>query len=78
MSSVRSSALGSVQINGVDVRRARHEEVVELINASGETISLKVVTVRTANAAGAPHSQHHYSTLQMGRTHRSSRGTSIG
>uniref|UniRef100_A0A8R1UGW6 Shn-1 n=1 Tax=Pristionchus pacificus TaxID=54126 RepID=A0A8R1UGW6_PRIPA len=34
-----------LQIDGVDVRRASHEEVVKLIQAAGDTITLKVITV---------------------------------
>ncbi|GMR36196.1 hypothetical protein PMAYCL1PPCAC_06391 [Pristionchus mayeri] len=38
-----------LQIDGVDVRRASHEEVVKFIQAAGDTITLKVITV-DANA----------------------------
>lgn len=34
-----------LQIDGVDVRRASHEEVVKLIQAAGDTITLKVLSV---------------------------------
>lgn len=34
-----------LQIDGVDVRRASHEEVVKLIQAAGDTITLKVYSV---------------------------------
>ncbi|KAL7072828.1 hypothetical protein ACQ4LE_007801, partial [Meloidogyne hapla] len=34
-----------LEINGVDVRAASHEQVVELIHQCGDTITLKVVTV---------------------------------
>ncbi|GMT13608.1 hypothetical protein PFISCL1PPCAC_4905 [Pristionchus fissidentatus] len=37
-----------LQIDGVDVRRASHEEVVKLIQAAGDTITLKVITVDPA------------------------------
>lgn len=33
-----------LQINGVDVRTASHDEVVRLIQASGDTITLKVIS----------------------------------
>lgn len=33
-----------LQINGVDVRSASHDQVVRLIQASGDTITLKVAT----------------------------------
>ncbi len=35
----------SVQINGEDVRCASHDQVVRLIQLSGDTITLKIVTV---------------------------------
>uniref|UniRef100_A0A914LRZ1 Uncharacterized protein n=1 Tax=Meloidogyne incognita TaxID=6306 RepID=A0A914LRZ1_MELIC len=34
-----------LEINGVDVRAASHEQVVELIHQCGDTITLKVVTI---------------------------------
>ena len=57
-----------LEINGIDVRRARHEQVVELINHAKDTITLKVVTVRSPPTNAQPH----YGTLQApSRRHRS-------
>uniref|UniRef100_A0A915BXZ2 PDZ domain-containing protein n=1 Tax=Parascaris univalens TaxID=6257 RepID=A0A915BXZ2_PARUN len=40
-----------LQINGVDVRTASHDQVVRLIHASGDTITLKVITVDPSASA---------------------------
>lgn len=34
-----------LEIDGIDVRRCSHDEVVELIQQAGDTITLKVITV---------------------------------
>ncbi|KAE9550115.1 hypothetical protein FO519_006675 [Halicephalobus sp. NKZ332] len=45
-----------LEINGVDVRKASHEQVVHLIHQSDETITLKVITV------DVPPGNGHYAT----------------
>ncbi|UMM18067.1 hypothetical protein L5515_014307 [Caenorhabditis briggsae] len=37
-----------LEIDGIDVRRCSHDEVVELIQQAGDTITLKVITVEVA------------------------------
>ena len=41
-----------LEINGVDVRRASHEQVVHLIHQSEDTITLKVITIDLPSGTG--------------------------
>ena len=43
-----------LEINGTDVRRANHDQVVQLIQAAEETITLKVITVVQPHEHQAP------------------------
>lgn len=43
-----------LEINGTDVRRANHDQVVQLIQAAEETITLKVITVVQPQQHQAP------------------------
>ena len=38
-----------LEIDGIDVRRCSHDEVVELIQQAGDTITLKVITVEVSD-----------------------------
>ncbi len=53
------------QINGVDVRCASHDQVVRLIQMSGDTISLKVITIGSSSSGGPV--QPYYGTLPSRR-----------
>ncbi|KAI6188305.1 hypothetical protein M3Y98_00340500 [Aphelenchoides besseyi] len=44
-----------LEINGVDVRCSNHEQVVQLIHQSQDTITLKVITVETNGSNAQPH-----------------------
>lgn len=65
-----------LEINGVDVRSASHEQVVQLIHQSQETITLKVITVETA-----PEQRSHYAatagTLPIRRNHSVPRNSGL-
>uniref|UniRef100_A0AC35U778 PDZ domain-containing protein n=1 Tax=Rhabditophanes sp. KR3021 TaxID=114890 RepID=A0AC35U778_9BILA len=54
-----------LEINGIDVRRAPHENVVEMIQTSEDTISLKVITV-DVNVQN-----NHYAALSQNTLRRS-------
>ena len=56
-----------LEINGVDVRCASHEQVVHLIHQSDDTITLKVITIDTPNGGG--HYAPGMGTIQSRRNH---------
>lgn len=64
-----------LEINGVDVRCANHEQVVQLIHQSQETISLKVITVDSA--AGFSHYAATASGVSAGGTLPARRNHSV-
>lgn len=55
-----------LQINGVDVRHASHDQVVELIQTADDTITLKVITVDQTQMHHQQ--QQHYSGTMPSRS----------
>ena len=63
-----------LEINGIDVRRANHDQVVQLIQAAEDTISLKVITVAAAAQRSSQPNPAHFGTLPARRPQQQQRG----
>uniref|UniRef100_A0A915EUV0 PDZ domain-containing protein n=1 Tax=Ditylenchus dipsaci TaxID=166011 RepID=A0A915EUV0_9BILA len=66
-----------LEINGIDVRCASHEQVVHFIHQAEDTITLKVITIEVNVIGLHPNVQQHYAPSLNGKINSASRNSGL-